>query len=70
MDYLITAYRENKNLLGSDSSRIVRDAKTMVKVNNALKWFKPFQKHDEIRIYSYTNFYDDKTFKLIRTIKI
>jgi hypothetical protein len=68
MNYLIVSVINGQEQLGSDSNTIVRDAKNMVKVNNAIKSFNPMRKPDNIRVYSWTNFYDPKTFKLIKTI--
>lgn len=70
MDYFIEAYKEGRPILGSDGAAIVREAKSMIKVNNRLKCFKPMKEHDEIKIFSFTNLYDEKTHKLIKTIKI
>ena len=70
MDYLIEAHKNGRPILGSEGAAIVRDAKSMVKVNNRLKWFNPIKEHDEIKIFSFTSLYDEKTHKLIKTIKI
>ncbi len=70
MEYIIIAYKNNSELLGSNNTTIVRSAKSMVKVNNALKSFNPSKNTDEIRIYSYTNIYNDETYKLVKTISI
>ena len=68
MNYLIVSVIDNKEQLGSDSQSIVKDAKNTVKLNNALKYFNPLRKPDEIRVYSFTNIYDEKTYRLIKTI--
>lgn len=70
MECIIIAYENNRELLGSNNATIVRGAKNMVKVNNALKSFNPSKNTDEIRIYSYTNIYNDETYNLIKTISI
>lgn len=68
MDYFIEAYKNNRSLLGSANATLVYQAKNLVKVNNCLKWFKPDREYDEIRIFSFTNLYDEKTHKLVRVI--
>ena len=69
MNYFIVAVDNNgREFLGSQNATIVRDAKSMVKVNNALKYFNPTKETKQIKVYSYINFYDEKTFKLVRTI--
>jgi len=71
MNYIIETYdNENRQLLGSENSAIVRDAKTMVKVNNRLKWFNPCNRAIKIKISSFTNIYDEKTYKEVKTINI
>ena len=70
MEYFIQNYKENKELLGTENTTFVHDAKNMVKVNNGLLRHKPSMQTDEIRIYSYTNLYNEKTHKLIKTIRI
>jgi hypothetical protein len=70
MNYFIVAIDSNeREFLGTQNATIVRDAKNMVKVNNALKCFNPTKETKQIKVYSYTNLYDEKTFKLVRTIK-
>mgnify|MGYP003617503219 CR=1 FL=1 len=69
MNYFIVAVDNNgREFLGTQNATIVRDAKSMVKVNNALKYFKPTKETKQIKVYSYINLYDEKTFKLVRTI--
>ena len=42
MNYFIVAVDNNgREFLGTQNATIVRDAKSMVKVNNALKYFNP-----------------------------
>ena len=69
MEYIIIAHKENKELLGTQNSTLVHNCKSMVKVNNALSRFNPEKETDEIKIYSYTNLYDEKSYKLVKTIK-
>jgi len=69
MEYIIIAHKENKELLGTQNSTLVHNCKSMVKVNNALSRFNPAKETDEIKIYSYTNLYDEKSYKLVKTIK-
>ena len=69
MDYLIEAHKDGRPLLGSDNATIVRDAKSMVKVKNRLKWFNPGKQYDEIKVFSFTHLYDEKTHKLVLTIQ-
>lgn len=69
MDYIITALKDNCELLGSANASIIREAKTMRKVNNALKWFNPDRDFDEIRISSFTNIYNEDSYRVVRTIK-
>ena len=69
MEYIIIALKEKKELLGTQNSTLVHNCKSMVKVNNALKAFNPSKDTDEIKVYSYSNLYDEKTYKLIKTIK-
>ena len=69
MNYIIIAHKKNKELLGTQNSTLVHNCKSMVKVNNALKAFNPSKDTDEIKVYSYSNLYDEKTYKLIKTIK-
>ena len=69
MNYFIVAVDNNgREFLGTQNATIVRDAKSMVKVNNALKYFNPTKETKQIKVYSYINFYDERTFKLVRTI--
>jgi len=68
MDFYIVSIIDNKQQLGTENQRIIRNAKNMTKVNNALKYFKPFRKPEKIEVYSFTNFYNESTFKLIKTI--
>ena len=68
MDYIIIAHKENKELLGTQNSTLVHNCKSMVKVNNALKAFKPSKDTDEIKIYSYSNLYDEKSYKLYKSV--
>ena len=69
MNYYIVAVDNNgKEFLGSQNATIVREAKSMVKVNNALKSFNPTKETKQVKVYSYTNFYDNSTFRLIKTI--
>lgn len=65
MNYLIQAYENNNGLLGTDNQTLVKDCKSFVKVKNALKYFNPSKYTTEIRVYSYTNLYNESTFKLI-----
>lgn len=69
MNYIIIAHKENRELLGTQNSTLVYNCKSMVKVTNALKAFNPSKDTDEIKIYSYCNLYDEKSYKLIKTIK-
>ena len=69
MDYIIIAHKENKELLRTQNSTLVHNCKSMVKVNNALKAFNPSKDTDEIKVYSYSNLYDEKSYKLVKTIK-
>lgn len=68
MNYIIIAHKDGKELLGSDNSTLVHNCKSLVKVKNALSRFNPSKETDEIKIYSYTNLYDDKTYKLYKAI--
>jgi hypothetical protein len=69
MDYFIVAVdSKGREFLGTQNAKIVKDAKSMVKVNNALKCFNPTKETKQIKVYSYTNLYNEKTFKLVRTI--
>ncbi len=68
MDYLIVSVIDGKEQLGTDSNTIVRNAKSMVKVNNALKYFNPLRKPHEIRIYSFSHIYQPESYKLVKTI--
>ena len=69
MNYYIVAVDNNgKEFLGSQNATIVREVKSMVKVNNALKSFNPTKETKQVKVYSYTNFYDNSTFRLIKTI--
>jgi phage terminase large subunit-like protein len=52
-----------KEKLGSDGKAIIRDLKTLKGVVNRLEKYG----WKEYRIYSFTNFYDDKTFQLLKT---
>jgi len=69
MDYLIEAYCNGSAILGSDSAAIVRNAKSMTKVKNRLKWFNPPARTNEIKVFSFTNLYDEKTHKHVLTIQ-
>lgn len=42
MDYIIESFQDGKQVLGSDYSRIVRNAKTMKKVQNAMILLKDY----------------------------
>ncbi len=68
--YIVAVDKDNKELLGTQNQTLVYEAKNMVKVNNALKSFNPDKRADKVRVYSYTNLYDDKTHKLVRTINL
>ena len=71
MDYIITAIdKDNKELLGTQNNTLVHNAKNNVKVNNALKSFNPSKLAVKVTVSSYTNLYDDKTIKLVRTIQL
>ena len=66
MNYIIIAHKENKELLGTQNSTLVNDCKSLVKVKNALKRFNPQKDTDKIKIFSYSNLYDEKTYKLYK----
>lgn len=70
--YITTIDKNGKQMLGSNNQTLVHDCKSFVKINNRLKWFTQYDKDQAkaIEIYSYTNFYDDKTFKLLKTITL
>ena len=70
MEYYIEAQSKGKPLMGTQNGTIIHDAKSMVKLNNALKSFNPEKRADEIKVFSFTNFYNTDTFKLIQTIKL
>jgi hypothetical protein len=70
MNYIIIALKDNKELLGTDNATLVHNCKSMVKVNNALKSFNPSKQADKIKVYSYSNLYDEKTYKLYKEILI
>jgi hypothetical protein len=70
MDYFIRAYRGEQEILGSLDSAIVRDAKTFRKVQNRLDWFKPSKGATQIKVFTFTNFYREETFKLVKTINL
>lgn len=69
MNYFIQAFASNEGLLGTQNQAILRDCKTTVKLNNRLKWFNPESRYTEIKVFSFTNVYNENTYKLIRTIK-
>lgn len=59
-------YKGNYNLgsepLGTEGRHIFEDLQTLRgAINRIKKWYH----YEHFRIYSYSNFYDDKTFKLI-----
>ena len=54
---------------GSEYSIIVRDLKTLRGVKNRLKNYRIPPNVVQLNVYSYTNIYDEKTFKLLETIK-
>jgi hypothetical protein len=70
MDYLIQAYQGDNELLGSENASLVHNAKTMVKVNNALLSFRPQKTTTQIKVFSYTNLYNDKTYRHIKTVTL
>lgn len=71
MNYIFETYdADGSQLIGSENSAIVRDAKTMVKVNNRLKWFSPCKRAVKIKISSFSNIYDEKTYREVRIITI
>ena len=52
MNYFIVAVDNNgREFLGTQNATIVRDAKSMVKVNNALKSFNPTKETKQIKVY-------------------
>jgi hypothetical protein len=68
MNYLIQAYNGKQELLGTQNATLVHDCKSYVKVKNALNRFKPESRATQIKVFSYSNLYDEKTYKLIQTI--
>lgn len=42
MNYIIESFEDGKQVLGSDYSRIIRNAKTMKKVQNAMMLLKDY----------------------------
>lgn len=70
MNYLIQTHTDGRATLGTQNQAIVRDAKSMIKVNNRLKSFNPHGNYDEIKIYAYNEAdrYKDEAYKLVRTI--
>lgn len=69
MNYYIQAYTgKDQGLIGTQNQALVKDAKTQVKVNNRLKWFNPDPDTKQVKVFSYTNLYNESTYKLIRTI--
>ena len=73
MNYLITSYyADGTEILGSDSSAILRDC-TMVKVNNRLKTMQPafaFHKAASVKVFTYSQLYVHDTFKEVKSIKL
>lgn len=51
MDYIIIARKENKELLGTQNATLVKNCKSMVKVNNALKAFNPSKDTHDLKEY-------------------
>lgn len=68
MNYLIQAYKNDKPLLGTSNASLVSNAKSMVKVNNALKRFNPDKDATCIKVFSYINLYNESSYKLIKTV--
>ena len=57
------------NPCGSEYSFIIRDLKTLRGVKNRLKNYPIKSNVVQLNIYSCTNVYDEKTFRLLETIK-
>jgi hypothetical protein len=70
MNYLIQAYQNDKQLLGTSNASLVYDAKTMVKVDNALKRFNPDKVTTVVKVFSYTNLYNESSYKLVKTVSV
>lgn len=68
MNYYIAAVIDGRQHIGTDGQALVKDAKSFRKVENRLKWFNPYKPYDEIRVYSYSNLYDESTHRLVKTI--
>ena len=57
------------NPCGSEYSIIIRDLKTLRGVKNRLKNYRIMPDVVQLNIYSCSNIYDEKTFRLLETIK-
>jgi hypothetical protein len=68
MNYIIQAYQNNRQLLGTSNASLVKDVKSMVKIDNALKRFNPDKEADCIKVFSYTNLYNESTYRLVKTV--
>ena len=69
-NYLIQAYDpEDKGLLGTANQSLIIGARSMVRVNNRLKSFKPDRPYSSIRVSTYTNLYDENTHRVVKVIK-
>lgn len=70
MNYIIQAYKNDKPLLGTSNASLVSNAKTMVKVNNALKRFNPDKVATSVKVFSYVNLYSESSYKLVKTVSV
>ena len=70
MNYLIQAYQNDKQLLGTSNASLVHNAKSIVKVNNTLKRFNPDKVTTCIKVFSYTNLYNESSYKLVKTVSV
>lgn len=71
MNYLIQAFNNNdKQILGSNNSGIVKNAKSMVKIDNRLRCFNPCKETTTIKVFSYSNLYDKSSYNLVKTISV
>lgn len=69
MNYYIQAIdNEGNGLIGTQNQAIVRDAKSWRKVQNRLNSFNPDKRTKQVKVYTYTNLYNESTHKLVRTI--
>ena len=61
-------YIEKNNGIGSSDAMFITNIKTIKGCLNRVKNLIPSWHNVDVRIYQYTNVYDNKSYKLIKTV--